>query len=244
MCKFLNSENGTIFGNIYWFLWKSRNERIFAADRTQPAGVVARGLSWSSLVTDALRKTRSVLGEGSSRFEINLAWDPGQADWVTLNTDGSVDRGRRKASVGGMLRDSEGRCILAFTMNLGTCSITRAEMRGAIEGLKRTWEAGFRRVILQLDSIAAISLLSNAELTQHQHGLETTEFQELQRRDWDLEITHTYRVGNHAADYLASIGYGYPYGSHIVSISDCNLVYHLRRDCIGVSEPRLISIND
>ncbi|CAN1177066.1 Putative ribonuclease H protein At1g65750 [Linum perenne] len=143
-----------------------------------------------------------------------------------------------------MLRDSEGRCILAFTMNLGTCSITRAEMRGAIEGLKRTWEAGFRRVILQLDSIAAISLLSNAELTQHQHGLETTEFQELQRRDWDLEITHTYRVGNHAADYLASIGYGYPYGSHIVSISDCNLVYHLRRDCIGVSEPRLISIND
>ncbi|CAN1782241.1 Putative ribonuclease H protein At1g65750 [Linum perenne] len=148
MCHFLNSENGTTFGNICWFLWKSRNGRIFADDRTKPAGVVARGLSWSSSVTDALRKTKSVLGEGSSRFELNLAWDPGPADWVTLNTDGSVDCGRRKASAGGLLRDSEGRCILAFTMNLGTCSITRAEMRGAIEGLKRTWEAGFRRVML------------------------------------------------------------------------------------------------
>ncbi|CAN1156272.1 hypothetical protein LINPERHAP1_LOCUS8824 [Linum perenne] len=66
-------------------------------------------------------------------------------------------------------------------MNLGACSITRAEMRGAIEGLKIAWEAGFRKIILQMDSMAAISLLSNGDETRHQDGMETAEFQELRR---------------------------------------------------------------
>ncbi|CAN1335133.1 hypothetical protein LINPERPRIM_LOCUS36647, partial [Linum perenne] len=50
-------------------------------------------------------------------------------------------------------------------------------------------------------------------------------FQELRSRDWSLVIKHTYREGNRAADYLASIGYSYPFGSHTVSISDCRLGY-------------------
>ncbi|CAN1130098.1 Putative ribonuclease H protein At1g65750 [Linum perenne] len=99
-------------------------------------------------------------------------------------------------------------CLLAYTMNLGYCSITRAEMRGAIEGLKRAWEAGFRRIILQMDSMAAISLLFNGDEIRHQHRMETFEFQDLRRMDWDLVIKHTYREGNHATDFLASIGYG------------------------------------
>ncbi|CAN1159427.1 hypothetical protein LINPERPRIM_LOCUS20463 [Linum perenne] len=46
-------------------------------------------------------------------------------------------------------------------MNLGWCSITRAEMRGSIEGLRRTWEVGFRRVIF--NSIPGAPLLSSQE---------------------------------------------------------------------------------
>ncbi|CAN1130091.1 Putative ribonuclease H protein At1g65750, partial [Linum perenne] len=127
---------------------------------------------------------------------------------ITLNSDGAVDRGTKKASTRGILRSSDGMCLLAYTMNLGYCSITRAEMRGAIEGLKRAWEAGFRRIILQMDSMAAISLLFNGDEIRHQHRMETFEFQDLRRMDWDLVIKHTYREGNHATDFLASIGYG------------------------------------
>ncbi|CAN1281787.1 Putative ribonuclease H protein At1g65750 [Linum perenne] len=119
-------------------------------------------------------------------------------------------------------------------MNLGYCSITRVEMRGAIEGLKRCWEVGYREVILQMDSIAAISLLSGEGDLSHHNGMETELFHGLRNREWDLIIKHTYREGNSAMDFLANMGYGYPYGSHTFSILDCNLEYFLRYDCMDI----------
>ncbi|CAN1134070.1 hypothetical protein LINPERPRIM_LOCUS16317 [Linum perenne] len=108
-------------------------------------------------------------------------------------------------------------------------------MRGAIEGLRRTWGAGYRKVLLQLDSHAAITLLSNEDYARHQHALETASFTELRDRDWELVIRHTYRGGNRAADYLVGIGYGYLYGSHNISTSNCNLGYFLHYyDLFGV----------
>ncbi|CAN1198722.1 Putative ribonuclease H protein At1g65750 [Linum perenne] len=129
-------------------------------------------------------------------------------------------------------------------MNIGSCSITRAEMRGAIEGLHRVWEAGYRRVVLKMDSRAAIDLLSNGDASTNQHSMETMQFQELMGRDWDLEIEHTYREGNQAADFLASIGYGYPFGSHNVDLSDSSFGYFLRLDLFGIGQHRSVMIND
>ncbi|CAN1781429.1 Putative ribonuclease H protein At1g65750 [Linum perenne] len=171
---------------------------------------------------------------------INVAWDPGLEEWVSLNIDGSIDQAKQRGTAGGLLRDHTGKCLFAFSMNLGCCSITRVEMHGALEGLRRTWEAGFRKVVLQMDSLNAIALLSAEDESTHQHGMKTAQFRELCARDWRVEVCHTYREGNHAADYLASIGYDYPFESHTILISDCNLGYFLRYDCMGISEPYLV----
>ncbi|CAN1841756.1 Putative ribonuclease H protein At1g65750 [Linum perenne] len=105
-------------------------------------------------------------------------------------------------------------------MNLGQCSITRAEIRGAITGLELAWDYGFRRVELQIDSQAVVSLLSLPSVPEHQH---------------------VFREANKVADFLASRGYDFPFGTHLFPLSDCNLGHILRYDCLGVSEPRLIS---
>ncbi|CAN1134191.1 hypothetical protein LINPERPRIM_LOCUS16243 [Linum perenne] len=55
--------------------------------------------------------------------------------------------------------------------------------------------------------------------------METLQFQELMGRDWSLKIEHAYREGNRAADFLASIGYGYPFVSHTSVVLDCRLGY-------------------
>ncbi|CAN1169907.1 Putative ribonuclease H protein At1g65750 [Linum perenne] len=175
---------------------------------------------------------------------VNIAWDPGPIGWVTVNTDGSVNPQTRKAAAGGLLRDANGRCFHAFTMNLGVCSITRAELRGAIRGLEIAWDNGFRHVELQIDSMAVVALLNSQAATDHQHGMEIIQFRELRDRDWVLRVKHTYREGNHAADHHASRGYGYPFGSHTISTSCSSLGYFIRLDCIGISESRLVSIND
>ncbi|CAN1785137.1 hypothetical protein LINPERHAP1_LOCUS16780, partial [Linum perenne] len=89
-----------------------------------------------------------------------------------------------------------------------------------------------------------ISLFVNGYEGRHQHVLEVARFKELRDRDWNLVVQHTYSEGNKAADYLASIGYGYPVGSHTVLSSDCNLGHFLRYDCLGITERRSIVIND
>ncbi|CAN1137010.1 Putative ribonuclease H protein At1g65750, partial [Linum perenne] len=63
----------------------------------------------------------------------------------------------------------------------------------------------------------------------------------LLQRDWKVTISHVYRKGNYTADYLADIGHGFPPGIHSIDVSDCTLGYFLRRDCLGIAEPRMIS---
>ncbi|CAN1845044.1 hypothetical protein LINPERHAP1_LOCUS37694 [Linum perenne] len=82
---------------------------------------------------------------------------------------------------------------------------------------------GFRRVELQMDSSVAIDLFMATEEPMHQH---------------------LYREGNKVADFLANRGHDFPFGSHSFPLSDCNLSYFLRYDCLGISEPRHVLINN
>ncbi|CAN1175298.1 Putative ribonuclease H protein At1g65750 [Linum perenne] len=244
LCFFLKSEGGLLFGAVCWFLWKARNNRVFGGEAISSVGVAHQASIWVRDSTASEDRNGLISGHQRPRVMTEIAWDPGPPGWLSLNTDGSFDRNRQGATTGGLLRDEYGRCLFAFTMNLGLCSITRAELRGAVEGLKRAWEAGYRRIMLRLDSRAAISLLTADRDTSHQHGMEVLQYQELCRRNWLIQIKHTYREGNHAADFLASLGYDYPRGSHTISTTDSNLGYFLRYDCMGISEPRSILIND
>ncbi|CAN0870581.1 hypothetical protein LINGRAHAP2_LOCUS9576 [Linum grandiflorum] len=47
----------------------------------------------------------------------------------------------------------------ASIANLGTCTITRAEMNRVIDGKERAWSLGDSHLEVQLDSLAAIALL-------------------------------------------------------------------------------------
>ncbi|CAN1256843.1 hypothetical protein LINPERPRIM_LOCUS9431 [Linum perenne] len=116
-----------------------------------------------------------------------IAWEPGPNEWITVNTDGSVLKQESKAAAGGIIRDHLGRGMVAFTMNLGCCTVTRAELRGAITGL---------------------------------------------------------REANKVADFLANQGHLFPFGTHLFPLSDCNLGHILRYDCLGISEPRFILIDN
>ncbi|CAN1823249.1 Putative ribonuclease H protein At1g65750 [Linum perenne] len=119
-------------------------------------------------------------------------------------------------------------------MNLGVCSITRAEIHGAFEGIRRAWDAGFQKVEVQIDLQAAINILvdKSSEIVR-QHALEVMELQDLLRREWEVGIKHVYGETNHAVNYLANCGHGVPRGTHIVEIDNYNLAYYIRVNCTG-----------
>ncbi|CAN1850138.1 Putative ribonuclease H protein At1g65750, partial [Linum perenne] len=101
----------------------------------------------------------SFLEATKQKRQIQVSWQAGELGWITVNSDGSVRGNRGKAAAGGLLRDREGNCLRAYAVNLGACSITRAEIRGAIEGIRCAWTEGYRKVEVQMDSQTAIAIL-------------------------------------------------------------------------------------
>ncbi|CAN1139785.1 Putative ribonuclease H protein At1g65750 [Linum perenne] len=205
--------------------------------------VAARIVTWTNIVKHAMERDLMSSNLNRRYAPTQIAWTPGPTNWMVLNTDGSVLQPSSKAAAGGLLRDALGRCRAAFSLNLGSCSITRAEIRGVIFGLQLAWDLGYRRVLAQLDSSAAIAILEADGDVTHQHALEVFQFRELVSRNWDVKLIHIYREANKAADFLAGKGHSLTLGNHLVPSSDNSLGFYLRYDCIGISEERLIVIN-
>ncbi|CAN1171504.1 Putative ribonuclease H protein At1g65750, partial [Linum perenne] len=222
---------------------ESEDEWIFSGTVSTATSTARRIQVWNLVVNSATDHHDLITKANPAKTRVDIAWEPGEEGWVILNTDGSVQAAGNKAAAGGVIRSSEGRYLHAFCTNLGKCSIMRAELRGLNIGLNMAWEHGFRKVSARVDSQAILSLVRTDEDATHQHVVDISDLRELLQRDWEVTITHIYREGNFAADYLANLGHDYPWGVHPISLSDCNLNYFLRRDCIGISEPRLIPVN-
>ncbi|CAN1747938.1 Putative ribonuclease H protein At1g65750 [Linum perenne] len=185
------------FGLICWVLWKCRNERIFEGSNTNAVGIDKRCRYWIDVSKEAFCDFQALRGnERSQRYERRICWEAGPAPGFTLNTDGSVIQPSGMAAAGGVIRNWEGRIVDAFTFNLGKCSITRAELTGAVTGIERAWDLGVRELTVQLDSLCAIKLLSDSGSTNHQHACIVERFRALMNRDWQVRLIHTYREGN------------------------------------------------
>ncbi|CAN0926089.1 Putative ribonuclease H protein At1g65750, partial [Linum grandiflorum] len=129
-----------------------------------------------------------------------------------------------------------------YAANLGQCTITRAEIRGAIFGLKLAWDLGFRHVQLQLDSTAAISAITGKDSSDLRHRSCIEEARELFSRDWSLHVIHTFREGNKAADRLANHGHSLSFGFHPIHILPREVFDCIRTDSMGVYFPRQVPL--
>ncbi|CAN1191881.1 Putative ribonuclease H protein At1g65750, partial [Linum perenne] len=173
----------TRLGITCWFLWKTRNGRIFSNDTTKPEQVAAQASAWTVTVSRALERDQLLPNAKPRRVATNIAWEPGPSNWMTLNSDGSVIQPSGKAAAGGLIRNEAGHCVAAYTMNIGICSVIRAELRGVIYGLNKAWELGYRKILVYMDSEAAINLLQGDEHPNHHHAAEVSHFRGLCNRE-------------------------------------------------------------
>ncbi|CAN1123634.1 Putative ribonuclease H protein At1g65750 [Linum perenne] len=230
------------FGVAAWLIWKRRNKSIFENVVESTAEVCNQVKFWVLLLSSSWKAGQ--LGReapGSARQTQLIGWRPADEGWFTLDSDGSLYVQNSRAAAGGLIRDSGGNLISSYVINLGSCSIMRAELRGIIEGMKIAWGKGVRRLCVQSDSQAAVSLLCCKEGRVHRHTSLVDQFTELRSRDWEVTIHHIYREANYAADYLANLGHSVDLGTHICQSPDNTLLYWLRYDLIGVSTPRFIN---
>lgn len=89
-----------------------------------------------------------------------IAWSAPPAGWIKINTNASVHGTSRLATVGGVLRNSDGEWLVGFASNLGSCTVLAAELWGLCHGLELAWQQGHCLVEAEIDSQLVVSFAS------------------------------------------------------------------------------------
>ncbi|CAN1174969.1 Putative ribonuclease H protein At1g65750, partial [Linum perenne] len=104
-------------------------------------------------------------------------------------------------------------------------------------GLTRAWDLGFRKVILELDSLAAILSIEGPPVFDSRHGPIVHHIQQLRCREWQVVVRHCYREANRVADLFAHLGHSQELGIHFPILFPPNIRSALLSDCMGSRSP-------
>ncbi|MCH81151.1 putative non-LTR retroelement reverse transcriptase, partial [Trifolium medium] len=165
-----------------------------------------------------------------------IAWKPPDDGWVKLNTDGACIE-RSVAACGGVLRNSQGEWIGGFSKFLGTCSAYVAELWGLLEGLKYTWKLGFRKVELNVDSVAVVKVIKEGGTASNMGYSLVKEIRRHISFGWEVKISQSYREANRCADALANMGYSLDGNIVFFEVCPSQLVQLVVSDALGDFSP-------
>ncbi|CAN1812888.1 Putative ribonuclease H protein At1g65750 [Linum perenne] len=232
------------FGVTIWLLWRARNKFIFENQSQTPSVVVEQCKFWTNLVLSSWKTFQLGRKAPGLAWQTQLiVWRLGDEGWSTLNTDGSRTSHTGATLIGGLIRSERGEFVRAFSANIDNFSVIRAEIKAIIKGLKIAWSIGIRKVAIQFDFRAAVSILQQDESSAPQHKTLVAEFHELRSREWDLSLSHIYREANCATDHLANLGHSFSVGMYLFHFPYSSLAHWLRYDLIGVALPMVIPFN-
>ena len=102
------------------------------------------------------------------------------------------------------------------------------------------WSSGFRKVILEIDSAAALSLIYKDVDIKHRYALVICKVQQLISRNWDVHMVKIFREANHAVDCLASVGHSIQMGVCFYFDPPSCLKSISHDDQVGIALPRLV----
>ncbi|KAL0291521.1 UNVERIFIED_CONTAM: putative ribonuclease H protein [Sesamum angustifolium] len=135
-----------------------------------------------------------------SKIVYRLKPDP---SWVKLNTDGDSKGNPGVAGAGGIVRDYEGKFILAFSEPIGFTNNMVAEMHVVLRGIGICLEKGFSKVWLELDALHVIHLIFR-QVRGAWYIQNMLQHIQIYLKQTEVRISHIFREGNQAADYFAN----------------------------------------
>ncbi|KAL4320177.1 hypothetical protein GQ457_18G016630 [Hibiscus cannabinus] len=192
------------FGSTLWVLWKHRN--LCALDPSQLESFVIWRESWRVYNQCIQGLNMGLVSQWICRSSLPSGgrWQPPSEGWHKLNTDGARVVSNSMSSCGGVIRDCNGGWRIVFSRFVGICSVLEAELWGVVEGLRLAWDAGYRRSVLEVDSLEVFRLI-------HGHSSGVRSFNmvhsitDFLHKDWTVQICHIPRSANMVADALAKL---------------------------------------
>ncbi|KAL4305782.1 hypothetical protein AHAS_Ahas16G0112700 [Arachis hypogaea] len=151
----------------------------------------------------------------------------------------AFEKKHRIAGCGDLIRDSRGRWVAGFLVNIGKGTTFTAEAWGILHGLKLAWDLRFKKIILEIDSKIAFQILSKREERDNHPETIIRSISQLIQRDWNVKFCHTYREGNKSIDWLVKESLQACLGFHFIDTMPTGL-RNIIDDARGVSLPRFI----
>ncbi|KAK3221065.1 hypothetical protein Dsin_015035 [Dipteronia sinensis] len=183
------------------------------------------------------------LDKGTDSQTCFISWNPLPHDWIKLNVDSSMRPELGSIAAGGVFRDDIYNWLSGFAMNKGVGSALEAEMWGIFEGMSIAWKTGYKKLVIETDSMSAVHLL-NATLPQNHHLFSIAQAcRNLMEEDWSCTICHGYRESNRVADSLANLanlGHSLDLGTIVFERPPPQISILLDEDLRGLSFARIV----
>lgn len=155
-----------IFTIACWWLRRGRNERSSKNSLQITADQVTFIYARLKQVGEAICRFDRTQGKKASEIvESFIRWVYPCVGWVELNTDGAAKGNLGNAGAGCLIRGHRGKLFEVFAMNCGVCTCTKAELLAIIHSLLIAWNAGHRKVQVNVDSKIVVQLLEDERPT-------------------------------------------------------------------------------
>lgn len=107
-----------------------------------------------------------------------------------------------------------------------------------LTGVSLAWEKGCKKLILESESMVAVTLVQEGVSESHHCGALVRAAREYLARPWEVKVVHTLREGNKVADHLANVAHTLLLGLHILSSPPDGCGHLLWQDFLGTRFPR------
>ncbi|XP_028771174.1 uncharacterized protein LOC114728430 [Neltuma alba] len=145
-----------------------------------------------------------------------ISWTPPPQGAIRIDVDGSVWNDQH-AACGGLIRNSDGDWVVGFQKNIGTCSVTEAELVAIRTGLEVGKLYNHPMVVLYSDSMDALNLIARECVADHPLRTIITDIRELIFAREEIELHHASRDTIRCADYLAKEGHEQAFGVKLIA---------------------------
>ncbi|XP_071917134.1 uncharacterized protein [Coffea arabica] len=201
---------------ICWNIWKARNKAVFEGvvpQNQELCKAIFRDIKamfeiqFSRVVDarvfpemcDAIAKLPSL----KYGFTI-VGWKPSATGQLTLNTDGCSKGNPGMSGGGGVIRDSDGHLVFAFSAFLGEETSLRAEILALLIGLRLCVGRGVATPFVQSDSAVLVGVLQRRF---HYPWHVRAEVEQIWQMVTEVgRFSHYVRETNKVTDVLANVG--------------------------------------
>ena len=209
----------SLFFAVTWTIWEFRNGKVFGNEEallSKAVDMVQFRIAWwfknfgkgskDPITHILLDVAERCIDPYSVRTPNVEEWIPPPQEMLKFNVDGSARGSPGQAGIGGVLRDSGGKVLCTFSLNMGWQDAITAEVLALAKAcelcLSRNELAG-KTFVFSSDSKAVVSWVNSYDLGNIRLTHFLYEIRSNLRRLGNASVEFSYRSSNSFADSLA-----------------------------------------